>query len=107
MSMMLEDYDAGERASNHDAVGIRLRAERKLNIARRNLDRATKRRPIEDELKDRPERSDGQIAAELGVDHGTVGSIRTKLEDGGEIYDHDTRTGRDGVKQPAVSAAGH
>jgi phage N-6-adenine-methyltransferase len=74
---------------------------RRLNLARRHLDQAARRALIEDELRDRPERSDRQVAAELGVDHKTVGATRERLEHRGEIPHHETRVGRDGVEQPA------
>ena len=55
------------------------------HIARRHLDGAAKRVLIEAELKDNPARSNRQVAAELGVDHKTVGSVRDEVQSIGEI----------------------
>lgn len=68
---------------------------RKLNIARRHLDTASKRVLIEQELKERPHVSDRAIAADLGVSHHTVGSARDGLETTGQIAQLDRRTGMD------------
>ena len=42
------------------------------------------------------------IAAAVGVSDKTVGKVRAELEAGAEIPHHETRTGSDGVKQPAT-----
>ena len=77
---------------------------RTLNLARRHLDQAQKRAAIAAQIKDTPERSDRQIAVELGVDHKTVGAQRAELVNGGEIPHHATTTGKDGVTQPRAKA---
>ena len=47
------------------------------------------------------EKSDRQIAVAVKASPTTVGTTRRKLEDTGEVSKLDTRTGADGVKQPA------
>lgn len=74
---------------------------RQLNIARRHLNREQRRDLIEAELRDRPERSNRQIAAGLGVNHETVGSARERLEATGEIRQLDHTIGADGKSRPA------
>lgn len=58
---------------------------RKLNMARRHLTQEQKRGLIREQLKETPEKSDRQIAKDLGVNHETVGSQRKNLETRGEI----------------------
>ena len=55
----------------------------KLNLTRRHLTREQRRALIVAELKHDDTRSNRQIARLLGVDHKTVGEVRTEL--GGEI----------------------
>ncbi len=74
---------------------------RELNVSRRHLTTAQKQAVIADQLRDTPSISSRAIAAMLGVDHKTVGTVRRKLEKGGEIPHHEDVEGRDGVKQPA------
>lgn len=74
---------------------------RELNVSRRHLSTAQKQAIIEDQLRDTPSISSRAIAAMVGVDHKTVGAVRTRLVEGGEIPHHDEVEGRDGVKQPA------
>lgn len=68
--------------SGLDAAGKRRHA-RTLNLSRRHLSRADRRRVIADEITEDPDRSDRAIARLLGVDHKTVGSVRREL--GGEV----------------------
>ena len=75
---------------------------RELNVPRRHLTREQKAGFVADQLRDVPSLSDRAIAAMMSVDHKTVARIRRDMEDGGEIPHHDTREGRDGVKQPAA-----
>ena len=49
----------------------------------------------------KPEKSDRQIAKEIGVDHKTIGRARTKGEDVGRLPHVDARTDTKGRKQPA------
>lgn len=74
---------------------------RRLNIARRHLDQAQKRELIAAELKDRPDRSNRQIAAGIGVHHETVGVVREELAGRGEIRHVETVTDTKGRSQPA------
>lgn len=73
---------------------------RKLNIARRHLNREQKRQLVKEQLKETPEVSDRQIANEFKVDHKTVGSARNELESRGEIPHVDIVTDTKGRKQP-------
>lgn len=73
---------------------------RALNLNRRHLTTAQKRDIIEAQLKETPSISSRAIAAQMGVSHNTVRSVRARLEDGGQIDHHGEVTGRDGVKQP-------
>ncbi|MCB1394269.1 MT-A70 family methyltransferase, partial [Nitrobacter sp.] len=68
---------------------------RRLNLDRRHLDREQRRQLIAEDLRERPEASDRAIAASLGVDHKTVGSVRDGLESTGEIPQSTERQGRD------------
>lgn len=86
---------------------------RRLNLARRHLNRKEQRRLIADELRERPERSNRQIAATLGVDGKTVGAMRSAAEATAEIPHLKTTVGMDGkarasrrpqTKRPAGSA---
>ena len=69
---------------------------RRMNLARRQLSRAQKRRLIEDELRETPTSSNGKIGKMLGVDPKTVASSRSRLAAGGEIPDVTTVSGADG-----------
>lgn len=73
---------------------------RKLNMARRQLNREQKQTLIREQLKETPEKSDRQIAAALGVDHKTVSARRDELEGIGEIPQSSRRT-KDGRTYPA------
>ncbi len=66
------------------------------NIKRRHLTRAQMQDLIERELKDRPDRSDRKIEADLGVDHKTIGRLRRALNATGEVPQLDATTGADG-----------
>ena len=58
---------------------------RKLNIARRHLTSEQKRGLIREQLIETPEKSDRQIAKDLGVDNHTVATQRKELEADEEI----------------------
>ncbi len=80
---------------------------RKLNIARRHLTQEQRRNLIREQLKETPEKSDRQIASELGVSNSTVSLQRKDLEDKGELCEsHSSENsdnlfvlGRDGKKR--------
>jgi transposase-like protein len=55
------------------------------NVRRRHLTREQKREVIAALLKIAPERSDRQVAKDVGVDHKTVGAVRRYNEERGEI----------------------
>ncbi len=67
-----------------------------LNLHRRHLTTEQKRDLIKQYLVETPDKSDRQIAANLGIDHKTVGAQRKILEATGEIppFDSDRRCGR-------------
>lgn len=61
-----------------DESGKRRHA-RTLNLSRRHVSRADRRRLISEEIAEDPDRSDRAIARLLGVDHKTVGSVRREI----------------------------
>lgn len=73
---------------------------RKLNMARRHLNRVQKQELIREQLKETPEKSDRQIASGLGVDKNTVNAQRKKMESTGEIHQLKTNIGADGKERP-------
>ena len=73
---------------------------RKLNMARRQLNQEQRRELIREQLRETPEKSDRQIARELGVDKNTVNARRVEMESGGEIHHLKTTTGADGKQYP-------
>ena len=87
-------------ASEHDK---RTHA-RQLNLARRHLNQEQRRALIADELRDRPERSNNQIAQALGVSDTTVGAVRSHLEATSQIGKLETTMGADGKARPAKRA---
>jgi len=72
-----------------------------LNVRRRHLNGEQKRRWVAWFLERHPERSNRQIASDVGVDDKTVGSVRREMEAGAEIPHLSQRTGKDGKAQPA------
>ena len=77
------------------------RLVRQLNLARRHLTRKQKEDIIAAALRDEPQKSDRQHAVDLGVSHPTVGKVRSKLEDKGEVEKFSTRTDKQGHARPA------
>lgn len=73
---------------------------RKLNLARRHLNREQKQDLIRAQLKATPQMSNRQIAAGLGVNHMTVGTQRKQLESTGEIRQFNRTVGADGKERP-------
>lgn len=73
---------------------------RKLNMARRQLNREQKQELIREQLRETPEKSDRQIAAGLGVDKNTVNARRKEMEATGEIHQLETSIGADGKERP-------
>lgn len=65
---------------------------RKLNMARRHLNREQKQELIREQLRETPERSDRQIGKELGVSDKTVGAQRKEMEANAEIPQCDRQT---------------
>ena len=72
---------------------------RALNLSRRHLSTAQKRDIIEAQLKDNPSISSRAIAARLGVNDKTVGSVRRQLESTAEIPQLAATRGSDGVER--------
>lgn len=73
---------------------------RQLNMARRHLTREQRQELIREQLIETPEKSNRQIAVDLGVDHKTIGTKRQELESRGEIPHLNTSTGVDGKEYP-------
>lgn len=75
-----------------------------LNLARRHMSTSSRRGIIKAKLLADPQKSDRAIAAAVGVDHKTVGAVRRELEQREEVGKFPTRTGANGVAQPARPA---
>ena len=75
-----------------------------LNAHRRHLASGQKRAVIAKVLKARPEKSNRQIASELGHSHVTVGAVRDELASTGQIDQLEKTKGKDGKfrKKPAT-----
>ncbi len=73
---------------------------RQLNLARRHLNREQRQRLIAAQLKETPQKSDRQIAAELQVSNSTVSEARKQLQDAGELCESHTSIGGDGKEYP-------
>ena len=71
-----------------------------MNIMRRHLDAAQKRKIVADLLKDDPNKSDRSIAAVVKVDGKTVAAVRKGLEATAEIPQLTKTTGKDGKTRP-------
>ena len=71
------------------------------NLARRQLSRDQKNKIVEIFLKTDPEESNRVIATKTGVDHKTVGQLRTRLASTGEIPQLEKRKGADGKVRTA------
>jgi ParB-like nuclease domain len=72
------------------------------NIHRRHLTAEQKREIIAKVIKAQPEKSDRQIAKIAKASPTTVGTVRAKMEAGGDVSKLDTRTDTRGRKQPAT-----
>ena len=90
----IKDYPKVIRAGMSESE--KLTHARKLNIARRHLTSEQKRGLIREQLKETPEKSDRQIAKDLGVDNHTVATQREKLESTEEIPQLKKTVGADG-----------
>ena len=73
---------------------------RKLNMARRHLNREQKQELIREQLRETPEKSDRQMAGSLNVSPTTVGTIRRQMEDEGQLSKLDSSIGADGKERP-------
>jgi hypothetical protein len=71
------------------------------NIRRRHLNHKQREEAFAKIIARAPEKSDRQIAREIGVDHKTIGRARAKGEDVGSIPHVPTRTDSKGRRQPA------
>jgi hypothetical protein len=71
------------------------------NIHRRHLTPEQKRELVEKLIRATPEKSDRQIADEIKSNRNTVGRVRAKLEQTGDVSLSDTRTDSKGRQQPA------
>lgn len=75
---------------------------RKLNMARRQLNRAQIEAITKQQIQETPELSDRQIARGLGglVSNPTVSKYRKELEDNGELLKFNSSIGADGKERP-------
>lgn len=78
---------------------------RALNIHRRHLTSEQKRHVIAEELKDNPDRTDREVARDLGVSHNTVKAVRQTQEAVGQLDQQERRTGKDGKSYKAAKPA--
>lgn len=76
-----------------------------LNIDRRQLTREQRREIIAASIKSHPELTDREHARRTGASPTTVGTVRSKLEDSGEVSKLDTRTDPRGYEQSAAKPA--
>lgn len=72
-----------------------------LNLVRRSVTPADRRRAVAAELMRDPQRSDRAVAAAVGVTHPTVALVRRELEQHGQVESLTTRIGADGKRQAA------
>ena len=88
------------KGTRQDAIWYAVAANQKHGLQRT---RADTRRAVEMALKHPTgaKLSDNAIAGHCGVDHKTVASVRAEMIDSGEVGNFPTRTGKDGVEQPA------
>jgi hypothetical protein len=80
-------------------------AHASANFHRRHLNRKQRQEFAIDLIASRPERSDRQIAKDLGVDHHQIARARAKGEDVGRVSHVATRTDIKGRQQPASKPA--
>jgi ParB-like chromosome segregation protein Spo0J len=73
-----------------------------LNLCRRQLTQAQIRELIAWELRRQPQASDRGVGKRLGVDHKTVGGVRSRLEGIGEIPRCHARQTSDGRRYPST-----
>lgn len=73
---------------------------RKLNMARRHLTQEQKRSLIQQQLQATPEKSDRQIARDLGISNKTVSTHRKEMEENGELCKLHSSIGADGKERP-------
>ena len=73
---------------------------RKLNLARRHLSQEQKRGLIQQQLQATPEKSDRQIARDLGISNKTVSTHRKEMEENGELCKLHSSIGADGKERP-------
>jgi hypothetical protein len=73
-----------------------------LNLHRRHLTAKQKREVIEKVLKAQPQKSNRTIAKQTRADHKTVGVVRRRLQQRGEIPHVSSREDTKGRKQPAT-----
>lgn len=78
-----------------------------LNIDRRQLSREQRRAIIAESIKADPELSDRDHARRIGVSPTTVGSVRSDLEESGDVSKLDTRTDSLGRSQPATKPSAY
>jgi hypothetical protein len=89
-----------EEFSGRDAAAYVISA----NIRRRHLTTEQRRDLIAKLLKDDPGRSDRQVAETVKASPSTVGTVRAKMEESGDVSKLDTRTDTTGRRQPAKKA---
>lgn len=94
-------YEVADDLSDEDKRKIAV----SLNVDRRQMTQAEKREAVAMLLKIAPERSDRQVAADVGVSPSTVGAVRAERELTGELSNLDSRVGADGKERPVTTRA--
>jgi type I restriction enzyme M protein len=94
-------YDCPEVIKDDLAEQEKRTLARALNLARRQLDQASKRAIIADQLRETPGRSNRWIGKQLGVDDKTVAAVRVALLATAEIPQFDRTLGADNKSRPA------
>jgi hypothetical protein len=94
-------YDCPEVIKDGLSAQEKRTLARALNLARRQLDQASKRAIIADQLRETPGRSNRWIGKQLGVHHATVASVRAGLEGTGQIIQFERTLGADNKSRPA------
>jgi hypothetical protein len=77
------------------------------NLHRRHLTAEQKREMIAKLIKTQPEKSDRQVAEQVKASPSTIGAVRKKLEQTGDVSSLDTRTDTRGRQQPAHKLGSH
>lgn len=99
LELGLDEVPVITEETRSEAARVRLGID--LNLARRHLSSEQKRAAAAALLKADPKQSDRSVAAAVGLSHPTVASVRSGLEQSGDVEESSTRTDSLGREQPA------